>query len=227
MLLLVLVVLLLGLAGIFLPILPGIFLIGIAVALYTLILKSDKSQAIHHIHPYLKAISKRTGVSLNPDFFTMSFLRKKTKNLHDIDEVLKHGLILAGLNILMTLAFIFSLGVITNLLSVFKLEAIASGFSTLILIFIFAAISAVMWYRYGQILGQHLYNRRAVNAALTVVLSVLPLLGILVVLVTFLQAIPIVPPAMAATTLLGFIYISVLAAVFELLLVTIGVVTKK
>ena len=233
-LILILLVLLLGLVGIFLPILPGIFFIGIGVALYGLVLRSDRAMAIRKIHPVVKAIGEHFGPFIHNSMLFMRFKkffdrfsRRPRDEQYDKDEILKNGLILGAFNLALVVAMMFTLTTLHYLNGVLTRRGVPSEFTTLTAIFSFGAISAVLWYRFGLIIGPRFRRRKTVNAALTVLVSIIPLLGIFLSLVNFYAVLPAVPMTLALTTLLSFIYVTVLAVIFEVALVTFGVRTKR
>lgn len=225
-LILIFLALILGLIGIFLPILPGLVLFGIAAGLYSLLIKSDNGKITPKIHPHvLKIEDKILNLKIIKNFMGLLKKMKKKKQEKVKEEILKHGLILFGFNLALTLAFFFGLIGISVLSEILKAPGVFIAFIPLILIFLFAGFSAVVWFRFGQILGGHFKKRKIVNTALAVLISILPLLLILLLISGIVSVAGGFTNALLVLVFLGFIFMSVLAAVFELLIVSLGVIT--
>jgi len=227
-LILILLVVLFGVLGFFLPVLPGLLLFGLAAGLYSLLLRSKSFGTItSRFHPHLKKIG--TKFTNLPIIKKNMGIRKKIQERKDEktkEEILKNGLILIGLNLALFLVFFFgflSLSIIATLL---RLEATALAFMPLLAIFIFSAFAGVVWYRFGQILGQKFKKRKILNTALVVLISVLPILLILMILSNFIFLLGSINSGIVALAFLSLILMAILSAVFEFLIVSIGVVTK-
>ena len=152
---------------------------------------------------------------------------KKRKQKKEKEEILKHGLVLAGFNIALTLAFFFGLIAVSILASLLGLSGLLFfAFIPLLVIFLFAGSSAVIWYRFGQILAGHFKKRKIVNSALVVLVSILPLLTVLLLFSGIINLAGGFTGELAIFMFLGFLLMSILAAVFELLIVSLGVITR-
>ena len=141
------------------------------------------------------------------------------------EQILKHGLVLFGFNTALVLAFFFGFIGLSVLGTLFNLQGIFLAFIPLLVIFLFAGGSAVVWYRFGQILGVHFKKRKVVNSALVVLISILPLLVILVLFSGIISLAGGFSNQLLAVTFLGLVLMSILSAVFELLIVSLGVMT--
>lgn len=226
LLILVFIVLIAGVLSIFLPILPGLVLIGIATGIYTLLLKSGKGKIINKIHPYvLKFKNKILGLKISIKFMGLIKKIKQKKQEKVKEEILKHGLVLFGFNFALMLAFFFGLIGISILARLMKLPGLMIAFVPLLVIFLFAGFSAVVWYRFGQILGSRFKQRKILNTFLVVLISLLPLLAILILFSGIIGVAGGFIDTLLALAFLAFILMSVLSAALELLIVSMGVIT--
>ena len=143
------------------------------------------------------------------------------------EEILKHGLILFGFNVALLLLFTLGFMAISLLAAMLEISGILLAFVPLAVMFIFSAISAVTWYRFGQILGKHFKKKKFLNSSLVVLISILPLLVILIFISNFFSKTENGFDEVLAILFLGNLLLAVLAAIFELLVVNLGVMTPK
>ena len=141
------------------------------------------------------------------------------------EQILKHGLILLGFNVALVLAFFFGFIAISILVRLLNLPIIIFAFAPLLVIFLFAGFSAIVWFRFGQILGLQFKKRKILNTTLVVLISVLPMLVILLLFSGIISIAGGFTNALVALTFLTFILMSVLSVAFELIVVSIGVIT--
>lgn len=226
LLILILIFLLLGVLGIFLPAVPGLFLLGIGAGIYSLLVKSGRGKVTPHVH--------RRVINFGDKIFKLKITQKlmglvktikKRKEKKVRAEILKHGLILFGFNAVLVLAFLFGFISLTLLLMLLGWQDLMLAFVPLVVIFLFAGGSAIVWYRFGQILGSHFKKRKIINTALVVLVSVLPLLVILLLFSGLFSLAGSFIDGLLFMMFLGFLLMAVLAAVFELIVVTLGVIT--
>jgi len=224
-LILIVIVLIIALLGVFLPVLPAIFFIGLAAGLYTLILKSNFNKITSRFHPKLLILRDKI-LNLKITKKSMGIIKniKKKKQEKEKAEILKHGLVLLGFNVSLILAFLFGLIGVSLLVGILNFQGLMIAFVPLFIIFIFAGCSAVVWFRFGIILGGHFKKRKVLNASLVVLISVLPLLVFLVLLSGILSAAGGLDSEILAVTFLGVLLMSILSAVFELLIVSFGAI---
>lgn len=228
LLILIVIVLLVALVGVFLPILPGLFFVGLAAGLYALMIKTGYNKISSKAHPHLLNFrDKIINLKITKKIMAMTKIFKKRKEEKVKEEILKNGLILLGFNAALILAFIFGFLFVSVMTSLLKVQGVFLAFAPLLLIFVFAGSSAIVWYRFGQILGGHFQKRKTVNSALVVLISVLPFLALLILLSTFITFIGGSLGQFLGMIFLGFLLMSVLSAVFEVLIVSLGVMTNS
>lgn len=227
LLIFILIVVLVGILGIFFPILPGLVLIGVAVGFYLLLLRNEKNKITRFIHTYVVKL-KPILHSLKNNKISMGLIKKiKNKKKEKIkEEILKQGLILFGFNLVLTLALFFALTAVTVLASLFVWQGIIMAFLPLIVIFLFAATCAIIWYRFGQILGQKFKKKKILYAGLVVVISIIPLLLVLLFLAAIMISLKTFSDPLIIA-FLGTVFVTILAVVFEVLIVSLGVVTQR
>lgn len=227
LLLLIFLFLFLGVLGIFLPIIPGLILVAFAVSIYSLMIKNNFGTLTPKIHRQL-LISKNKILQLSITKKFMGIIKKiQQKKVEKAkEEILKHGMILAAFNFALVLGLVFAFIALSILMGLLKLQLIFFLFGPALLIFLFAGVSAVVWYRFGQILGQTFEERKILNSALVVLVSILPLLGVMFSFSSMVDAVGGFGYDILALTFLSIIFMSILAAVFELLIVSLGVVTQ-
>lgn len=224
LLILVVLVMIVGVLGVFLPFLPGLFLFGAGAALYSLLAKSGRGK----ITPFIDRIVINRFFDLPLIQKTMNFFRaftKKGKN-NVFDIILSHGLLLCGYNFALSLGFLFGFTVVTIIGNWVTDNQTTLALLSLLVVFAFSAISAVVWYRFGQLLGEHLYQRRAINAGLTVLISLLPLLALLIVFAGAVGYAGGFANEFMVIAFLGLLLMVILSSTFELLIVMAGVLTK-
>ncbi|MFA6322858.1 MAG: hypothetical protein WCX71_05325 [Candidatus Buchananbacteria bacterium] len=228
LLMFVLIFLLLGLAGMVLPIIPGFIFIGLALALYLLVSKSPYGVITPRIHPHLQKLKYNfLNLKISRNFMGLLQKLKKKKEEKIKTAILKNGLILLGFNLVLMVAFFLAFVSATLLIDFLSGPVILMGLTPLALIFIFAGCSAVTWYRFGQILAGQLKQNRILNASLVVLISLLPLLVILMLFSFLIDSLGGFADSMVAISFFSFLLMSFLSATFELIIVTLGVITKK
>lgn len=224
LLILVMLVMVLGVLGIFLPFLPGLFLVGAGAALYSLMAKSGKNR----ITPLIDRLV------INPVFHlpviqkTMTFFRtfaqRTNKNVFNV--ILSHGLLLCGYNLALSLGFLFGFTVVSIVSGWLTKNQTTLALLNVLVIFIFSAFSSVVWYRFGQLLGEHLRQRRITNAGLVVLISLLPLLALLIFFAGAVGYAGGFANEFIVIAFLGLLLMIILSSTFELLIVTAGVMTR-
>lgn len=217
-----------GIVGIFLPVVPGIILAGAGLAIYSLMIKNNFGAITPIINT--KIINNRGKIlSLPLVSKTMTIINhfKKKKVVQEQTEVIKNGVILFGFNFLLVLFYIFANLGVSFLLGLTNSPDMVAAFVPLLVIFMFASLSAVIWYRFGQILGPKFKERKIINSSLVVLLSILPLLMMLLLLSSILNLVGGFKQEFLSLAFLSILLISILASVFELIIVTIGAVTAK
>jgi len=218
----------LGVLGVFLPIIPGFVLIGAGVAIYSLMIKNNFGKITPKLNKHV-INTKDLAMSLPLIQKVMGIINKIQKKRAEKvkEEILKYGVILLGFNLILSLAFVFAITALSFLIGLTNSPAASVAFVPLITIFVFAALSAVIWYRFGQILGKRFKKRKALNASLVVLISILPLLLILFVLSSLFEVVGGFKQEILVLTFLSVILMSILASIFELLLVSIGAATTS
>ncbi|MDD2807531.1 MAG: hypothetical protein PHW95_03375 [Patescibacteria group bacterium] len=228
LLILIAVVMLVGVLGIFLPILPGIFLLGVGVALYSLMVKDTKRKITPKIHvKMLKLKDFILSLKITLKFMGIIKLIKKRHEEKAKEEILKNGLILFGFNIILVLLFLFVFISLSIIETWFKANDLFLVFVPIIVLFFFAGLATVIWYRFGQILSDRFKDRKMVNSSLVVLVSVLPMLAFLILFTGILGVAGGFGNELVAVAFLGLMLMTVFAAAFELLTVSLGVATKK
>jgi hypothetical protein len=224
---LIFITLIIGLVGVFLPVIPGLFFVGLGVAIYFFLLNSNFGHVTKRTHPQLVRI-RDIFLTLKITKNSMGVIKKmKKKKAEEVKgEILKHGLILCGFNLILIMALLLGSVTISVGSALVSLDGLSLVFGPLLLIFAFAAGSAIVWYRFGQILGQVFKDNKVVNAGLVVMLSILPLLILLITLSSLANASAFFQTPFIMVAILGIILMSVLAAVFELVIVILGALTK-
>src|SRR3990167_8325314 len=86
--------------------------------------------------------------------------------------IIKHGLILLGFNLVLSLALFFTLASLMFLESLLGLAGLLLLFLPLVAIFIFASASAIIWYRVGSVLASEFKKAKILAAAAAVLISV-------------------------------------------------------
>lgn len=227
LLILILVVVLVGVLGIFMPILPGLLLFALAAGIYSLMSRSGYNKISSRFHPHLAGFANRfPGLKMIKNIMGFGKLRQKKKEEKIREEVLKNGLILAGFNLTLFLALFFAFLGLSALALLVDSMGVASALVPLVVIFLFAGFSAIVWYRFGQILGGRFDKRRIISTALVVLISILPLFLILMLLSNMIFLLGEAISEVLVVAFLGLVLLSVLSAVFEFLVVVLGVMSK-
>ena len=223
LLLLIFLVLVVGLLGVFVPFLPGLFLVGVAAAVYSLLVRNDYGKITPKIHHrLLKIKNKIFSLRITKKIMNIIAKIKNQKKEKIKKDIWRHGLILLGFNAVLILTFIYGFVSLVILVSLLGLPEIMIAFIPLLTIFLFAGGSAVVWYRFGQILSQTFKQKRIFYTTLVVLISLLPLLIFLILI-----SLPVnFGNPLTLLLFLGFLLMVSLAAAFELLLVNLGVITR-
>ncbi|MFA6215998.1 MAG: hypothetical protein WC768_05510 [Patescibacteria group bacterium] len=222
----ILIVVLVGVLGIFLPIMPGLFFIGLGAAIYSLLIKNNYGRITPQVHwRLLKIKEKILTLKITQNFMGLIKQIKKRREEKAKEEILKQGLILLGFNFALILAFFFGFNFLAILASLIGIAGLAAAFVPLVVIFLFAGSSAIVWYRYGQILGTRFKTKKVLNTSLVVLISILPLLVLLLVFSALVGLTNGFSNELLAVSFLGLLLMSVLSAIFELLIVSIGATT--
>jgi len=222
----ILLILIIGVLGIFLPFLPGLVLFGIAAGVYSLLIKSNYGIITPKIHRhFIFNRDKFFGLKITKKIMGLIKNFKSRKKEKVKEEILKNGMILLGFNLALVFAFFFGFIFVSLLGSLLAVEGTLAAFIPLVVIFVFAGGSTLVWFRFGQILSPHFKKKKVLNSALIVLISILPLLVILILFSAILSISGGFTSEILVITFLGFLLMSVLAAVFELLVVSFGVMT--
>ncbi|MFA5022368.1 MAG: hypothetical protein WC508_04790 [Patescibacteria group bacterium] len=219
---------LMALLGAILPVIPGVLFLGLGIGLYLLILRSGHGHITKAVHPHLLGIKDKI-FNLKVTQKIMGLIKeiKRKKQERVKEEILKNGMILLGFNIALILAFIFGFISLSFLADALNLSVLFFAFIPLIAIFVFAGASSVVWYRFGQIIGARFKDRKAVNASLVVLISILPLWVILLVLSTLVNLTGAFNNDLVVISFISLILMSIFSAAFELIVVSLGSIMVK
>lgn len=224
----ILALFILGILGFFLPVMPGIVLVGAGAAIYSLMIKSNFGAITPRLNN--KLINNKDKILSLPiikqSMWMFNYFKSKPV-VRDNTEVVKNGVILFGFNILLVLFFVFANLGISFLVGLTNSSGVVAAFVPLLTIFVFSALSAIIWYRFGQILGSKFKQRRVLNSTLVVLISILPLLTLLFLLSSIVDLVGGFKQEVLVLTFLSILLISILASVFELVIVALGVATAK
>ena len=227
LLIFILIVVLVGIVGIFFPVLPGLVLIGAAVGFYLLLLRNEKNRITRFLHGYVVRLKPFLNMFKNKRI--SMWLIEKIKNKRrekNRKKTVKYGLILLGLNLALTLALFFLIVIFTVASSLLRFEGLFLAFLPLFIIFLFAAACAIVWYRFGQILSDEFKKKSVFSAGLVVAISIVPLLLILFFVSAIAFSVETVPVLMTGV-FLGTTFVTFLAVAFEILIVSLGIITKR
>jgi len=150
--------------------------------------------------------------------------KKEEKNK---EEILKYGLILLGFNFALILAFGFGFIGVTVLGQVIDPSGLAAAFLLLLFIYLFAGASGIVWFRFGQIIGPKFKDKKGVNSALAVLVSILPLLLIVMVASSLIDLMGGFTDQLMIVSFLALLMMSLLAATFELFVVSLGAIAHN
>ena len=229
LLLLIFIVIVVGVLGIFLPILPGIFLIGAGVGLYSLMVKKNYGAVTPRLHRFL--VARHDSIValplVRPLMNMMNAFKKNKKIEYAREQILKYGLILLGLNMALVIALVLSTGTASIISRVVHAQGLVVAFLPLLIIFIFAGVSAIVWYRFGMIIGARLKKQAITNAALIVLISYLPMVALMILFSGILNIVGAFEHEPIVFLFLAFMLMSVYGAVFELIVVSFGMMTRS
>ncbi|OGY55159.1 MAG: hypothetical protein A2951_02550 [Candidatus Buchananbacteria bacterium RIFCSPLOWO2_01_FULL_56_15] len=142
-----------------------------------------------------------------------------------LESAIRYGFILLGFNAALTLAFFFALVGATSFVDLMNFNGLLLLFIPLLAVFAFAGFSAIIWYRFGQIMRRALKQNPLTYSSLAVVISVVPLL-LLLLFLTWLISAWSVATTFFVSAFIGTALITVLAIVFEIPVVSLGVMTR-
>lgn len=226
LLILIFLVMIVGIMGVFLPFLPGLFIFGLAAGIYSLLVKKGYGRVTPKIH--LRVVRIGNFLSnleiIKKIMFSINIFKKK-RQVKALEEILKNGLILFGFNLALILIFLFGFFGVSLLIKIFDWQGLAVAFVPLLSLFIFAASSALVWFRFGQLLSGHFKDKKVVNGSLVVLISVLPILALIILFSSAIGLVGGFANEFLAVAFLSFFLMSVLAAVFEMLVVSLGIIT--
>lgn len=150
------------------------------------------------------------------------FLKIKNRKKEKIKkQIWRYGLMLLGFNAILILAFILSFISLIILSGLINLSEILIALIPILVVFIFAGGSGIVWYRFGQFLKEVFKKKRIYYSTLTVVISLIPLLAFLILI----SAMTNLANPLALLVFFGISLMVALAAAFELLVVNLGVLT--
>jgi len=231
LLLVILLLFVFGVIGVLMPIIPGLVFFTFGVAVYFFLLKNKDNKITIFFHRYLvklkgPSIKILDRLKNNENIMGLiNFFNKKIQQRRE-QKILKFGLILLGFNFILTLGLFFSLVVVSVTIYLFKLPELTVAFAYLMMIFISAAICAVIWYRFGQVLAKELKGNKILSTGLVVLISIAPLLFLLM----FLAALSGGFYQISETTQAifnGAVFMAVLAGIFEAFIVNLGMITNR
>jgi len=227
LLIVVVIFLLLGIVGIFLPIIPGLVLIGIAVAIYAFLIRDEKNKLSRYSHRYVIKFKSYFNKLIHPKIY-MGIIKTIKKRREEAIKVtvIKYGLILFGFNLALIMFLFFALTGAGTILTLLDFSQLVLTFVPLLIIFLFAAVCSIIWYRFGQILRKAFKDKLVLYSGLVVLISIVPLLLILF----FLSL--IISSGLATYSFWWMIFIinlliTVLAVVFEFFIVSLGSLTRE
>ncbi len=209
------------------PLIPGLLFFALGLALYLFLLRNEKSKVVPPFHRQLIKF-RNYFINLKIMKKPMGLIKKiqKKKNEKIKEEILKHGLILFGFNFALTLALFFALTAVTIMPILTGFNVITVTFMPLLVIFIFAGACAILWYRFGQIINLKLKEKKILFTGIIVLISVIPLLFILLFLSMMISFFSFVASSLTLI-FIGTVFITVLAVVFEMVAVSLGVITGQ
>lgn len=226
LLILILIVMIVGIMGVFLPFLPGLFIFGLAAGIYSLLVKKGYGRVTPKIHVrVLRAGNFISNLKITKKVMFKINIFKKRKQVKVLEEILKNGVILFGFNLALILLFLFGFIGTSLLVRIFDWQGLAQAFVPLLFLFAFASGSAVVWFRFGQLMGKHFDDKKIINGSLVVLISVLPVLSFMLLFSGIISLVGGFANEFLAIAFLSFFLMSVLAAVFEMLIVSLGIIT--
>ncbi len=226
LLFIIFIILLIGVLGIFLPVIPGLLFVGLAAGIYSFILKSGygtlSTKAYPHIDRFSHYMKKRSSMSI-------PFISKwwhATRVRRERRRIIQYGVLLFTINTLLTLVFILSMVVLSVLLLSFKASLAVSILAPLGVVFVFAGMCSVIWFRFGSTLGEAFRPSAPSQVTGVVVASLIPVL----LLYGFLAAAYIVlaPSSQLAGFIMGTtMLITMFLSLFEIFIVHLGATLKR
>ncbi|MBN1779244.1 MAG: hypothetical protein JW816_03430 [Candidatus Buchananbacteria bacterium] len=151
---------------------------------------------------------------------------KEKKDRKNNELVVKNGVILFGLNFLLALALFILSASFYLLLDMFTFSDVVIIFIPLLIIFAFAAFSAVLWFRFGQYLVDEFSKKRIWYACFAVLLSVvLSIMALFILVYSFLA---FNQGSFNGQIIFGgALFVTLLSVVFELPIVSLGIISGK
>lgn len=151
---------------------------------------------------------------------------QKKQQERQLESAIRYGFILLGFNFALLLALFFALIGTTTLVSLLNLSSLMFLFLPLVAIFVFAGASAIIWYRFGQILRVRFKHDQLTYSSLVVLISIVPLF-LLLIFLSALLGVWATATTFFVTAFIGTIFITILAVLFEVPVVVLGVMTKS
>lgn len=141
-------------------------------------------------------------------------------------RVTSYGLTLLAFNLTIAGGLFFALAAISSFIEMLRVQGIAIFFVPLVAMLLFAASSGVGWYRFGQVVRDEFKkDSRLFYAGMIVLLSVIPLFIALLFLAALMALTGNGQPLVAAA-FTAMLLVTILASTFELIAVSLGVMTK-
>lgn len=150
---------------------------------------------------------------------------KKRKVQHYRHDVIMYGMILCGFNTALALGLFFVSQALLLGMLLLGIGGIGLFFIPMVMIFGYAVVSTLVWYRFGQIIGHHFKGQVMTTAGSIVFISVVPLFLLSIIASTILSWWWQVSPLTAISFVLTVLVV-VLATLFEVFIVNFGAATK-
>jgi len=141
-------------------------------------------------------------------------------------KIILNSFILLGFNVALSLGLFFTLTVLSLGSLFIDPNGVLQPFMPLVAIFLFASISAVIWFRFGQIVAPQFKKKNIFYTAVSVLISVILMMLIMLFLALIFSAFYALPSSLILM-FLGTLFITLLAIIFELPVVTVGALTAK
>lgn len=151
---------------------------------------------------------------------------QKKQQERQLESAIRYGFILLGFNFVLLLALFFALIGTTTFVSLMNLGSLMFLFLPLVAIFVFAGVIAIVWYRFGQILRARFKHDQLTYSSLVVLISIVPLF-LLLIFLSALLGVWATATTFFVTAFIGTIFITILAVLFEVPVVALGVMTKS
>ncbi len=152
-------------------------------------------------------------------------LTKKRRSKKMTQGIIRYGLALLGFDILLGFCFFFGIMAIQFLYQGFYIPTFYDAFLPLMVLFIFAGGAAVVWFRYGQLLGAYFSKHRYAVIIFTSLIAIVGLIALLSVLLLLFQLSGLFT-SIAAMLVLSFTTVVLLATAFQVVVVLLGAHSK-